>query len=55
MTKCCKELFKNWLATDNGVKPKIWRTLLDKLKEIEELYGVTEDIIKILIQMDPQT
>ena len=47
-TKCCKELFKNWLATDNGVKPKIWQTLLNKLKEIEELYGVTEDIIKIL-------
>ena len=52
--KCCKELFKNWLATDNGAKPKIWQTLLDKLKEIEELYGVTEDIIKILIQMDSQ-
>ena len=52
-TKCCKELFKNWLATDKGAKPKIWQTLLDKLKEIEELYGVTEDIIKILIQMDP--
>ena len=54
-TKCCKELFKNWLTTDNGAKPKIWHTLLDKLKEIEELYGVTEDIIKKLIQMNPQT
>ena len=21
-TKCCKELFKNWLSTDNGAKPK---------------------------------
>ena len=26
--KCCKELFKNWLATSNGVGPKIWQTLL---------------------------
>ena len=54
-TKCCKELFKNWLSTDNGAKPKIWQTLLDKLKEIKELCGVTEDIIKVLIQMDQQT
>ena len=53
-TKCCKELFKNWLATDSGAKPKIWQTLMDKIKEIEELGGVTEDIIKNLIQMDPQ-
>ena len=53
-TKCCKELFKNWLSTCNGAKPKIWQTLLDKLKEIEELHGVTEHIIKVLIQMDLQ-
>ena len=49
-TKCCKEMFKNWLATDNGAKPKIWQTLMDKLKEIEELCGVTEDIMEVLIQ-----
>ena len=53
-TKCCKELFKNWLATDNGAKPKIWHTLMDKLKEIEELGEVTEEIMKVLIQMDPK-
>ena len=53
-TKCCKELFKNWLTTDNGAKPKIWQTLMDKLKEIEDLTSVTEDIMKKLIQMDPQ-
>ena len=52
--KCCKELFEDWLATDNGVKPKTWQTLLDKLKEIEELYGVTKDIKGKLIQMDSQ-
>ena len=52
--KCCKELFKNWLSTDNGAKPKIWETLLDKLKEIEELHKETEDIMETLHQMDPQ-
>lgn len=50
--KCCKELFEDWLTTDNGAKPKVWQTLLDKLKEIEELYSVTEDIMEKLIQMD---
>ena len=52
--KCCKELFEDWLATDNGAKPKIWQTLLDKLKEIEDLHSITDDIIKKLIEMDSQ-
>ena len=52
--KCCKELFKDWLTTSNGVEPKIWQTLLDKLKEIEELHEITKDITKKLIQMDPE-
>ena len=52
--KCCKELFKNWLATDNGAKPKIWQTLLDKLKEVENLHSITDDIIKKLSEMDSQ-
>ena len=49
--KCCKELFKDWLETDNGARPKIWKTLLYKLKEIEDLHRVTEDIIKKLIEI----
>ena len=51
-TKCCKELFKNWLTTDNGAKPKTWQTLLDELKEIEEFSGITKEIIKKLIEMN---
>ena len=52
--KCCKELFKNWLATDNGAKPKIWQTLLDRLKEVENLQSGTDDIIKKLSEIDSQ-
>ena len=51
-TKCCKELFEDWLTTNNGAKPKIWQTLLNKLKEVEELTSITEGIIEKLIQMD---
>ena len=49
---CCKELFKDWLTTDNGAKPKTWETMLNKLKEIKELHAVTESITEKLIQMD---
>ena len=52
--KCCIELFEDWLTTENGAKPKIWQTLLDKLKEIEELHTVTDDIIENLNKMDSQ-
>ena len=50
--KCCKELFEDWLTTNNGARPKTWKTLLDKLKEIEELHEVTEDIIEELLKID---
>lgn len=53
--KCCKELFEDWLETNNGAEPKTWQTLLNTLKEIKELHVVTESIIEKLIQMDPPT
>ena len=42
--KCCKELFIDWLSTDHGIGPKTWSTLIEKLKEIEELAVATNDI-----------
>ena len=41
--KCCQELLKNWLTTKNGSGPKVWSTLLDALKEIDE---IADDIIE---------
>ena len=52
--KCCRELFEDWLSTNNGSKPKTWQTLLHRLEEIKELYSVTGNIRKQLIQMDSQ-
>ena len=43
--RCCKELFKNWLSTNNGVQPKNWSTLLEKLSDIPELATAREEII----------
>ena len=49
--KSCKELFEDWLSTDNGIKPKTWQTLMDKLKEVDKLHSATEKITKKLNQM----
>ena len=48
--KCCQELFKDWLTTNNGVAagPKIWSTLIDKLRDVEELTVAREEIVKEL-------
>ena len=43
--KCCKELFKDWLSTDHGTGPKTWSTLLDKLKDIEDLAAANGEIM----------
>ena len=48
--KCCQELFKVWLSTDQGVSPKIWATLLNQLKQIEELAAIEEHIRQELLQ-----
>jgi len=45
---CCYKLFKDWLDTENGVKPKTWETLLTQLKEVAELTDKVEEIMKEL-------
>ena len=48
---CCREFFINWLTTNNGAKagPKIWSTLLNILKEVDEIPtdAVDEIIAKV--------
>jgi len=46
--KCCQKLFIDWLSTDHGVGPKTWSTLLEKLKEVEELAASMQGIINEL-------
>ena len=43
--KCCLELFVDWLSTDHGAGPKTWSTLIEKLKEVEDLTAATNEII----------
>ena len=46
--RSCKELFKSWLTTAKGIAPKTWSTLLQRIKEVDELLPVVEDIQKHL-------
>ena len=46
--KCCQRLLINWLSTDSGINPKIWETLLNQVKEVEELTASVEQILQQL-------
>ena len=54
LKQCCREFFKDWLTTKNGAKagPKVWSTLLDTLKEVDEISSeITKDIITQVKQL----
>ena len=51
---CCEEFFTDWLSTEHGAKagPKTWSTLLDVLKEIDDIAAdIKEDITKEVLQL----
>ena len=41
---CCRALLEDWATSDNGVKPKTWKNLIEVLSEMEELEPVIEEI-----------
>lgn len=43
---CCRELFRDWLTTDNRIQPKTWEKSIAQLKEVLELAGNVEKIAK---------
>jgi len=49
--QCCDGLIRDWLSTDHGVGPKTWGTLIERLKEIEQLAIATSDIEKELTKL----
>ena len=42
--QCCEKLFEDWLSTEHGVAPKTWCILLQKIKEVENLFAAADDI-----------
>ena len=45
----CRKLFEDWLTTGHGCTPKTWQTLLDHLKQINDLTAAVNNIEKELI------
>ena len=42
--ECCKTLFEDWLSTDHGAAPKTWSTLLQKIKDVDNLVAAVDEI-----------
>ena len=52
--QCCREFFKDWLTSNNGIKagPKVWLTLIDALKQVDEIStDIVDDIVKEVLQL----
>ena len=48
--ECCKNLFTNWISTGHGPYPKTYQTLLEHIKEIEDLKTASEKAEEELIK-----
>ena len=51
LKKCCQQLFTDWLSTNHGVSPKTWSTLLNKIKEVDDLASAYKEIIDDLNEL----
>ncbi|XP_065907302.1 uncharacterized protein [Dysidea avara] len=43
-TRCCGEVFRKWLKSEETLGPKTWSTLITTLREIDQLKTITEQI-----------
>ena len=48
--ECCDKLFTNWLTTNNGPTPKTWKTLLEKIEDVDDLVRASEEIKEDLLK-----
>ena len=49
--ECCDKLFRKWLNTKNGAAPKTWNTLLERIKEVDDLARASEEIKKEMLKL----
>ena len=40
----CTKLLQDWLDTNHGCTPKTWEKLLERIKDVDELYAAAERI-----------
>ena len=54
LTMQCRELFEDWLSTDNGCTPKTWQTLFHRIEQVDDLSVAAEEIKRQLIELVKQ-
>ena len=50
LEECCQKLFINWLTTNNGPTPKTWKTLLERVEDVDNLVAEVEHIKKEIVE-----
>ena len=48
--QCATKLFQDWLETSHGCTPKTWRKLLERIKDVDELYAAADRIKEKLLE-----
>jgi len=45
-----QKLFTDWLTTSHGPTPKTWKTLLERIEDVEELTAAVEHVKEALLE-----
>ena len=45
----CTRLFEDWLESPRGCTPKTWKKLIERIRDVDELYAAAERIQKSLL------
>ena len=50
--KCSEEFFKDWLITNKGDGPKVWSTLINALRKVDDIStDIVDDIVTNIKQL----
>lgn len=49
--QCCEDLLRDWLCTDDSVNPHNWETLINNLKQVQQMIVPAQQIEKHLSQL----
>jgi len=47
---CCQKLFEDWLSTNHYPTPHTWRKLLERIRDVDNLYSAAVEIEKKLMK-----
>jgi len=48
---CCVEMLRDWLSTENGCAPKVWHTLMERMRLSSRYHPIVNEIEKGLKEL----